>query len=45
MHDGEFIDWTLAIAGSGVYWPAPDEEGADLVKATDHRLVWIDIQK
>lgn len=36
---------TLAIAGSGVYWPAPDEEGADLVKATDHRLVWIDIEK
>jgi len=36
---------TLAISGSGVYWPAPDEEGADLVKATDHRLVWIDIEK
>lgn len=36
---------TLKIAGSGVYWPAPGDEGADLVKATDHRLVWIDIEK
>ena len=36
---------TLKISDSGVYWPAPEEEGADLVKATDHRLVWIDIEK
>ena len=36
---------TLKITGSGVFWPAPGEEGADLVKATDHRLVWIDIEK
>lgn len=34
----------LAIAGSGVYWPDKSEEGsATAEKASDHRLVWIDI--
>ena len=36
---------TLAVIDSGVYWPAPGEDGEDLTKATDHRLVWIDIEK
>lgn len=36
---------SLTVTGSGVYWPAPGEEGADLVKATDHRLVWVDVEK
>ena len=36
---------TLTVVDSGVYWPPPGEEGADLVKATDHRLVWIDVKK
>ncbi len=33
----------LKISGGGVFWPAPDEPGAEAVTATDHRLVWIDI--
>ena len=38
------------IVQSGVYWPAPGEEGYDLVGAgwpvvsSDHRLVWVDLQ-
>ena len=34
-------DFTLA--GSGVYWPKPGEPGAELVDASDHRLVWVDL--
>ncbi|MGG7566004.1 endonuclease/exonuclease/phosphatase family protein [Rhodovulum sp. DZ06] len=41
----------LAIAGSGVFWPAPDAPGAGLVwgggrrpPSSDHRLVWVDIR-
>ncbi len=34
---------TLIIADAGVYWPAPGEEGVELVTASDHRLVWVDI--
>ncbi|MEM9410220.1 MAG: endonuclease/exonuclease/phosphatase family protein [Planctomycetota bacterium] len=35
----------LKIMGSGVFWPKPDEAGAEAAKASDHRLVWIDIAK
>ncbi len=35
----------LEIRASGVFWPKPEQPGADLVKASDHRLVWIDIEK
>ena len=28
---------------AGVFWPTPDEPYADLVEATDHRLVWVDV--
>ena len=35
---------TFKIVGSGVYWPRRDEVGFDLVGASDHRLVWIDVQ-
>lgn len=34
----------MAVLASGVYWPTPGAEGADLVEATDHRLVWCDIK-
>lgn len=34
----------LKIVGGGVFWPKPGEPGAEAIKATDHRLVWIDIQ-
>ncbi|MFT5301155.1 MAG: hypothetical protein ACI87E_004849 [Mariniblastus sp.] len=36
---------TLTIKASGVFWPRPGEPGADLVLATDHRMVWVDVGK
>ena len=36
---------SLTVVGSGVFWPARDEPGSQLVTASDHRLVWIDIQR
>jgi len=36
---------TLTITKSGVFWPPPNQPGADLVTATDHRMVWVDIEK
>jgi hypothetical protein len=49
-HGNLRIDYTLPsrnlkIVDSGVFWPAPDEPGADAIGVTDHRLVWIDIEK
>jgi len=43
------IDYALPSKGltavdGGVFWPAPDEEGAEAVSATDHRLVWINVR-
>ena len=35
----------LKILGGGVHWPAPGEEGAEEVKASDHRMVWVDVQR
>ena len=35
---------TLEVAESGVFWPASDEPGAELVRASDHRMVWIDLR-
>lgn len=29
--------------GSGVFWPMPDEAGADWLDASDHRMVWVDL--
>ncbi len=36
---------TLRISKSGVYWPKPNQTGGELVKASDHRMVWIDVEK
>ena len=33
----------LEITGAGVFWPTEDEPAAELIDASDHRLVWIDI--
>ena len=34
----------LAVAGAGVFWPAPGEPMAEAaLQASDHRLVWVDI--
>ena len=35
---------TLETVNGGVYWPTLDEPGSELVGASDHRLVWIDIE-
>lgn len=35
---------TMKLLDAGVFWPATGEAGADLVKATDHRMVWIDVE-
>ena len=34
----------LMVVGAGVYWPRCDEEGFELVGASDHRLVWVDVK-
>jgi len=34
----------LVISNQGVFWPAPGEAGDDLAKASDHRLVWVDVE-
>ncbi len=31
------------VLGSGVFWPAPGQPGADWAEASDHRMVWIDL--
>ncbi|MFK7767784.1 MAG: endonuclease/exonuclease/phosphatase family protein [Mariniblastus sp.] len=36
---------TLTIKRSGIFWPKPDQPGADLIKATDHRMTWVDLEK
>nr|WP_246371227.1 endonuclease/exonuclease/phosphatase family protein [Lysobacter penaei] len=33
----------MAHRGSGVFWPAPGAPGAELLQASDHRLVWVDV--
>jgi endonuclease/exonuclease/phosphatase family metal-dependent hydrolase len=36
---------SLDAITSGVFWPKPDQPGGDLVDASDHRLVWVDLSK
>lgn len=33
----------LRVVGSGVFWPKQGEPGAEAIKGTDHRLVWVDL--
>ncbi len=33
----------ITVHDCGVFWPAKGEAGHDLVNASDHRLVWLDI--
>ncbi|WP_229790843.1 endonuclease/exonuclease/phosphatase family protein [Zhihengliuella salsuginis] len=40
---------TLGVNDAGVFWPAPNQPGADLigmnpVRSSDHRLVWVDLE-
>ncbi len=34
----------LAVLDSGVFWPKADDENGTLVKVSDHRLVYVDLQ-
>lgn len=34
---------TMRVVASGVFWPRAVLPGADLVRASDHRLVWADL--
>lgn len=34
----------MKAVNSGVFWPAPTDPSAKLIEATDHRLVWCDLQ-
>ncbi len=34
---------TLTISDTGVFWPAKSDPLSQLINATDHRLVWIDL--
>ena len=43
------VDYVLPSKGTtlsnqGVFWPAPGEPGNKLAAASDHRMVWIDIE-
>lgn len=43
------LDYVLPSTGfhlldTGVFWPASGEPGAELVDASDHRLVWADLE-
>jgi len=33
----------ITVRNCGVFWPAEGEVGHDLISASDHRLVWLDI--
>ncbi len=35
---------TLKVIGCGVFWPAKDQPGHDLIEVSDHRLVWVDVE-
>ncbi len=42
------VDYVLPSVGmtvdaSGVFWPAPGEDGADAAATSDHHLVWVDL--
>jgi hypothetical protein len=35
---------SLGVDASGIFWPTGDAPGAGAVRASDHRLVWVDIK-
>ncbi|MCO8122467.1 endonuclease/exonuclease/phosphatase family protein [Stieleria sp. TO1_6] len=34
----------INVVDSGVFWPAEQDPTSDWIKATDHRIVWIEVQ-
>lgn len=35
----------FTVRGSGVFWPRPGELGADWIGASDHHMVWVDLDR
>ena len=35
---------TLSIKKSGIFWPSEDDPNGDLNKASDHHMVWVDVE-
>lgn len=33
------------VTGSGVFWPAAGDTGAEWIGASDHRMVWLDLRR
>jgi endonuclease/exonuclease/phosphatase family metal-dependent hydrolase len=33
------------VVAGGVYWPPPDDPDAALIEGSDHRLVWLDVER
>jgi hypothetical protein len=42
--DYVLVSRQLPVRGSGVFWPLPAQPGGMLVSASDHRLVFVDIE-
>ncbi len=34
----------LPVQAAGVFWPLPGQPGAQWIEASDHRMVWVDLQ-
>lgn len=37
-------DARLRVTASGVFWPAPGSPMSETIEASDHRLVWVDVE-
>ena len=35
----------LGVVRNGVFWPSPTQPGSQAIRATDHRVVWVDVKK
>jgi hypothetical protein len=35
----------LSVVASGIFWPSDDDPRARWAKASDHRLVWIEVRR
>lgn len=45
MPSSSEVSEDLKMVQAGVFWPLPDEKGSALIGASDHRLVWIDVDQ
>ena len=34
---------TLPLTAAGIFWPQPADKGHDLISASDHRMVWVEV--